>query len=483
MNRTNIILLAVLAAAAGLYVGTRESDEDRNTGPAPKLFPEFNAEAVDQIEISGGWEGTKYVFTRLGSQWALASGGGYVVKNETVNNFVDAVANLRKDAVVGTSEDLQASTRTNDEGRLIRVLTGETAMAEFRVGKNPKQAFDTFFVRKEGDSTVYRTRTLLPKDLENMSDDAPNPAWNRGPSGVRWNDYTQKLADWVETRVWTIKDAETQAVQLKRKDKYEVTISRAGNEAWELKEAGQDKAVPADTDAAQGFADDLRYLSFTDVLGRYEQVNAEYGLDNPDLTLVLTLKQKIEKKDETPPPADDGEKKDGDGEKKDEEKKDEFKLIKRIVEVGKKIERAESIDDATGEVKKENYYAVHVGGDFDDPQVENRANFVFLVDAITLRALFKELDELKQPEPEKKPEEEKPGEDQPETPPEEKPAEEPTDAAKPEDKPETDKPKDDAAPKSDEPKDAEKPADDKPADDKPADDKPADDKPADDKPK
>jgi hypothetical protein len=227
--------------------------------------------------------------------------------------------------------------------------------------------------------------------------------------------------------------------------------------------------VPADTDAAEGFADDLRYLSFTDVLGRYEQVHAEYGLDNPDLTLVLTLKQKLEKKKDEEP-----EKKDGEGEtpeKKDEETKDEFKLVKRVVEIGNKIERAESIDDETGEVKKENYYAVHVGGDFDDPEVEKRANYVFLVDAITLRALFKDLDDLKQPEAEKQPEEDKPGdEEKKEEPAEEKPAE---DAAKPEDKPETDQPKD-AAPKTDEPKTDEPKSDDtaKPTDDKPADDAP-----------
>ena len=149
MNRTNIVLTGVLAVMAGVYFLTGDSEAERTNVEAPKLFPKFNREAVDHIVIDGGWEGTQWIFSRLGSQWSLSSAGGYPVKADTVNDFIDAVSNLSKDVSAGASKDLQKSTRTDDGGRLVRVFQGQTPMAQFRVGKTPPDSSQEYFVRIE----------------------------------------------------------------------------------------------------------------------------------------------------------------------------------------------------------------------------------------------------------------------------------------------------------------------------------------------
>ncbi len=215
MSRANIVLAGVLAAVVAIWMITRASDSEGSTGPAPRLFPDFNKEAVDSIVIEGGWENTRWVFSRLGSQWALGSAGGYPAKTETVSGFIDAVYHLRKDAFVGSSEDLHKASRTDKNGRLVRLFRGDTPMAEFRIGKTPEDSSQTFFIRKEGGDEVYRTRTLLTKDLENAPKVQATP-WDTGPSGYRWSDYTKQVSDWMDTQIWRLGSAETEKVRLSR---------------------------------------------------------------------------------------------------------------------------------------------------------------------------------------------------------------------------------------------------------------------------
>ena len=68
MSRANIVLTAVLAVVVGIWWMTSDSDSDKPSGPAPRLFPDFNKEAVDSIVIESGWEKTRWVFSRLGSR-------------------------------------------------------------------------------------------------------------------------------------------------------------------------------------------------------------------------------------------------------------------------------------------------------------------------------------------------------------------------------------------------------------------------------
>lgn len=444
MSRGNIILLCALAVAVGLWLVGRDWATDKPTGPVPRLFPQFNREGADAIEISGGAAGTKWTIARPeGAPWSFVSLGGYAVKREAVDRFLEGVASLRKDNPVGTSADLRERTHTDEKnGRLVRVLRAGQPMAEFYVGKQPKQGYHEFFIRKADEDAIYRTTTLLEHDR-----DALDP--HARASGFEWDAYVQEMSrKWVDSEIWDLGSAEVQEIRLHRKDHYDARVAREAEDKWNLVEEGKEP-VPADADVADGILSVVRRLSLFEVVGRYDDVKEEYGLDNPEITLLMTLRKKAPK----PAPKEGEEKKEG------EEPKEEWTTFTRTVEVGNKVTRSR-YDSYSDEMKSEDYYAVRVDPQhIDDPEEKARGAYVFLVRDYTASSLRKDLSELqaKAKEEEKGPGEGEEGDVIPLPGDEGKPAEEkPAGEKKPAEEP--------------------KPAEEKPADEKKPEEKPADEK-------
>jgi len=400
MSRTNQILLAVLVAVAAVWAIGHDWGGESSTAPADRLFPDFNKEAVDEIVIEGGWQKTRMVFARTGSEWRLASAGDYPVKKDAVDDFIDATSNLRRLNVLGTSADLQKSTHTDvASGRQVTVLRDGAPMASFFIGRNPKGAYQEVFVRVDGDDTVIRDRTILTKDKEAALPDPDEPFGGGGSQGFQWHNYlNNQSTKWIETKIWDLADAEPTEIWLTRRDELDVKLVKKSDDAWDLIDSGKDP-VPGDADAADGIVSTVRTLSLHEVAGTYEQVAKEYGLDQPEMTLVMTLRRKVE-------PKEGGEKKDGekDGEKneKKDEPKPEYITINRILEVGSKVKRPR-FDSYKDEYTDDEYYAIRIGprDGFDDPGEERRTNLVFLVNSYKISPLKKELEDLKAEEPEK----------------------------------------------------------------------------------
>ncbi len=385
MSRGNLILLGVLALAVGLWLLGRGSTKDKPTGPAPRLFPEFNREGAElRIEISGGPSGTAWTIAQDagGTSWSLASAGGYPVKRAEADRFLDAISSLRRENAVGTSAAMRESTRTDDKGgRLVRVIRADAPVAELYVGKNPKQGYSEFFVRKAGEDTVYRTHTVLAKEQGTGVSADPYAA---GPSGFDWHNYTENLSTkWVDTSIWDLGSAEVEEISLTRPGVYEAKVVKQAEDKWELVEAGKEPA-PADADVADGILSVVRRLTLYDVLGTYDDVKKEYGLEEPETKLEMKLRKKVEK-----PAPKEGEAAEG------EEKKDEYTTFDREIEIGKKVSRTQY--DYSGEPKSEDYYAIHVGpaDNIENADEKMRAGYVFLVRDYTASQIRKELLDLR----------------------------------------------------------------------------------------
>lgn len=391
MNRTNLILLLLLAGLVGAYFLTA----DKPGGPgdaaaAARLFPAFNKEAADSIVIEGGWPKSRYEFERGSAGWALASAGGYPVRRETVDKVLDATWNLMRENLVGTSDELAADTQTGDLGRIVRVFQGGKPMAEFRIGKNPPSGWEEVYVRKEGAPEIFRARTVLTKE-KNLVGAGNDPFSVRG-RGFDWHNHLILTSnEWLERKIWDLSSAEVQEMQLSREGG-SIDLARKGQEEWEIRAP---EAGPADTDAVNGIFNAARDLELADVLGKYDAVAKQYGLDHPEISLVMTLRKKVEKKEEP--------KKEGEAEKKEEEAKpEEYVTWKRWVNVGKAIKRPDRYEEEEKQVKEADYYPVSVGGDpFESTEEKSRSEFVFLVRDWKLSGLRKKIEDLKQKAPEK----------------------------------------------------------------------------------
>jgi hypothetical protein len=406
MNRTNLVLLAILAAVVAIWASQRDWGDGKQTGPAPRMFPDLNKEAADRIEMSGGWLADKVVIERVGSDWQLASAGGYPLRKEKADEFIDAVANLRRENLVGSSAGLREETETDAKsGRLVRVFKGDTPMAAFRVGKSPKSEVQFVFIRPEDEDRVYRTRTILSKDADQEAVATPGG----GPRGFDWHNNVLKVAqNWTEGKLWELGDLETQELWLTRPE-LDVKLVKKGQDVWEVHSG--DEVHPGDVDAINSLTSQLKWLYHAGIAGRYDDVAQDLGLDTPAITLVMTFRRKIEKE------ATEGEgeeKEEGDEEKEGtegegEEKKEaepEYEIVKRTLEVGTKITRPRDRNDETGEVETEEVYPIRIGGEFDDPKQAELADFVFFVSDYRIGPLRKKFDELIQ-----KKDEEEPGDD------------------------------------------------------------------------
>lgn len=419
MSRTNLLLLGVLAVVAGAWLLARDSGAEKTTGPSPRLFPEFNKEAADRIVIEGGWKGQRYEIALEGSEWKLASAAGYPVKKEEARKFLDAVNSLRRDANVGNSAAVRKETWTDDEvGRLVTVFRGEEPMAAFRLGKNPKAAWQEFFVREAEKDDVYRTRTILSESA------GKEPAGGEfGPSGFDWHNYTNSLFKWCDTKIWDLWDWDVVGIKLVRPD-LKATITKKGEEDWEVApEEGE--PFQADVSAVEDIASRLKSLSFEEVVGGTEgtEALAEYDLDRPDtITVLLTVRKKAEKKPEEAKPEEEKKEEGEEGEKKEEEKKEPETVTEtRFLTVGKKVEIPKRFNDGDAKPTTEAFYAIMVGGDGD---AEAKKGFVYLVNDYKVGGLRKTLDELRAKE-KKEEKKEDSGEKQDEGCGEEKKAEEP----------------------------------------------------------
>jgi hypothetical protein len=399
MSRTNLILLAVLVVFAAVWMLGRDWDEGTTTAPATRLFPDFNKEAVDEIVIEGGWQKTRMALARTGSEWRLASAGDYPVKKDAVDDFIDAAYNLRKLNVLGTSVDLQKSTHTDlESGRMVTVLRDGAPMARFLIGRNPKGAYQEVFVRVDGNDTVFRDRTILTKDKDAALPNPDEPFGGGGSQGFQWHNYlNNQSTKWVDTKIWDLAGAEPTEIWLTRRGELDVKLRKKSDDSWDLIDSGKDP-VPGDADAADGILSTVRSLSLYEVAGTYEQAAKEYGLDEPEMTLVMTLRKKVE-------PKEGDEKKEGE----EDAPEPEYLTINRILEVGTKVKRPR-FDSYKDEYTEDEYYPIRIGprDGFDDPGEERRTNLVFLVNSYKISPLKKNLEDLKAEEPEE------PAEDEPE---------------------------------------------------------------------
>jgi len=394
MSRTNLYLLAVLVVVAAIWLAGRDWEDGSTTAPASRLFPEFNKEAVDEIAIDGGWQKTRMVLARTGSEWRLASAGDYPVKKEAVDDFIDAVYNLRKLNVLGTSADLQKSTHTDVEnGRQVIVQRDGKPMARFFIGRNPKGAYQEVFVRVDENDTVYRDRTILTTDKDAALPEPDQPFGGGGSQGFQWHNYLNtQSTKWLETKIWDLADAEPTEIWLTQRGELDVKMVKKSDDSWDLIDSDKDP-VPGDADAADGILSTVRTLSLHEVVGTYDSVAKEYGLDEPEMTLVMTLRKRVEPKEK---PAGEEEKDEG-----KEAPEPTYVTINRILEVGAKVKRPR-FDSYKDEYTEDEYYPIHIGprDGFDDPAEERRTNFVFLVNSYKISPLKKNLEDLKADAPE-----------------------------------------------------------------------------------
>ena len=150
MNKTNKILLALLAAQAVLALITWTAVKDAPEVTKKSAFFDFKAEDVTRVEIvatQGDEEQEPVILEKDGDKWVLASADKYPVKDEPVTELLDKLTLIDVDAPIATTsanhvtlnvakDAFDRKVTLTAKGKSITVYMGRSARGNSQIRKD-----------------------------------------------------------------------------------------------------------------------------------------------------------------------------------------------------------------------------------------------------------------------------------------------------------------------------------------------------------
>lgn len=193
MNRTNQLLLVALVLQVLLVAGVSMGrDEVRISAPAPVLVG-FETGPIQEVEVHGpvgigDGEKTQVVLKKEGTQWVVASAGGYPADQEKLSKLLDDLKAMKtRGPVVSKASYHKKLEVADDKHQRKLVLKGGPAPVELYLGSSP--AYKKLHVRLVGQEEVAVVDGLSTYDV--------------GPKGADWVD--KKYLDIAEKDVWAVR--------------------------------------------------------------------------------------------------------------------------------------------------------------------------------------------------------------------------------------------------------------------------------------
>ncbi|HOQ37977.1 MAG TPA: DUF4340 domain-containing protein [Acetivibrio sp.] len=170
LYRNIIILVVILAALIGAYyiakplVGT-EKEDNRNI-----QVIKMDKEKVVEITVENS-EG-KFVFKKENDQWAMVSGGDFVIDTYRIESIASNVCDLSAYKIVDDNPQDLAMFGL-DKPVVISAKTSEGEMVEIEVG-NITATKQAYYVKKKGENTVYTIAAYAGEILRSRKTDLRN---------------------------------------------------------------------------------------------------------------------------------------------------------------------------------------------------------------------------------------------------------------------------------------------------------------------
>lgn len=255
--KAGIILLVALAVLqVGLAVYTHSDNEAQVASESVNgVLLTFDKAEVDRLHIQGGAAAVE--LQKVAGQWQTA--GGFPANQTKVSGLLDKLAGLKHGLPVGVSEAAleRFKVAIDDFESRVQLKQGDEVLADLYLGSGAgaRQSH----VRRQADSVVYTT------DIGSY--DAPTDP-----------------AEWLDKTVLQLDEKTLTAVELKELKLTKVSKSKDSAPVWQAESVPEGKLLNQ-----AGVNDGLQplwNLRFTALLGK--EAKAEYGLDDPALTLKLT---------------------------------------------------------------------------------------------------------------------------------------------------------------------------------------------------
>ncbi len=264
-SKLNRMLGVALVAQLVLLVGVSfAKDEPKMAAPA-KVFPEFVADKVTEIEISGdaatggaGEPSFKSVkLTKNGNTWGVATADGYPVDAAKIATLLENVGKMKSSGEVVSKESYYKKLEVADDDYQRKVtLTHDGKALAFFLGSSP--GFKRVHLRKVGEKDV------------------------RLVDGVSVWDVGYRAADWVERAYLKVPEADVWGVTVEN-GKGRFQLERAPSGEWAVLGAKPDQVVKKT--AVDELVRKVAAINLEEPIGK--STKPEYGLDRAQATITL----------------------------------------------------------------------------------------------------------------------------------------------------------------------------------------------------
>lgn len=269
-----LILLGVLAVACvAMCIALRVEQQQEEIANSGETVFELNADTVQTL--SWEYEGVRFAFERTDDGWKYEADSDFPVSAEAIDGLLSPFSALNASFVIENVED-HGQYGLDDP---VCTITMETGDASYEITVGDFSSMDEERYVSLGDGNVY----LVSDDPVNYYDATlPDLIANDQAPEV---DTADKIT-FAGAAAYTITYEENSTDTYRDEDVYFAQIDGA--------------SLPLDTDRVDSYLSTLRYLDLTDYV-TYKVTDdqlAEYGLDDPELTVTLAYTAEDENGDE-----------------------------------------------------------------------------------------------------------------------------------------------------------------------------------------
>ncbi len=260
--RTTLVLLLLLAGL-GAYVYWVEmpaADQEAKK----KTVLEFKPDDVTQVTLT--YADREIVLTKAAGQWRVTKPIDALADATTTGNLVNAIAEceLKKELTDAASDPAQYG--LDKPFVTVTVQLGDKALPGLRVGKNAPIGSSTY-VQRTDDNKILLTTSAFRSGMD------------------------KQIKDLRDKTIIAFDDKDVQKVRV-HADGTDLTLVQKDG-AWSI---AQPAAYPADAAAVRNFLSSLRAMRAVDFPADQPADLAAYGLDQPRLTLTLTVGKDLTEK-------------------------------------------------------------------------------------------------------------------------------------------------------------------------------------------
>jgi hypothetical protein len=254
MRLRNTLILALLFAGLAGYLYFIEIDKAAQEAKKKTLF-DIDTEAVTALTLV--YPDRTIAVKKVDDKWRMTQPIEDLADEPTVTNLVRAIADCE---VKKTLDDVPADLAPFglDKPKVeIKVTLKDRELPAIKVGKNTPVGFSTYIQRAD-EPKVYLTNSSFASGTD------------------------KQAKDLRDKQILTVADETIRRIVLQRPDGA-VALKKA-DEAWQLE---QPLSTAADASTVRGLLTTLRSLRATDFVAEQASDLAQYGLDQPRLTITL----------------------------------------------------------------------------------------------------------------------------------------------------------------------------------------------------